>query len=264
VILNPKNAEGKDTNKPYAAQLTTEGVSVKYSRTITPGGGQHYDETHFRFDHSKIILADEGTPNPKALVMTINLGPGYLGKPSKEGISLNFGLVDTKVADNTYLEDIFDCDWNATPAPKPIATDLLISPLNSRTELISQIKNAKKSFHFFNQELGDKLLIAALVSAARRGVEVKGLVSPNLVKQKNIQGIKDAGGEILALADPYEHAKAAIADGKVSYVGSINYTKSSFDENREVGILTDQQDIATALEGYFFKFWPQGQQITTQ
>jgi cardiolipin synthase A/B len=57
------------------------------------------------------------------------------------------------------------------------------------------------------------------------------------------------------LDKPYEHAKAAIADGTLVYVGSINYTAGSMDKNREVGVMTMQPDIAKQLETEFRSFW---------
>jgi phosphatidylserine/phosphatidylglycerophosphate/cardiolipin synthase-like enzyme len=36
---------------------------------------------------------------------------------------------------------------------------------------------------------------------------------------------------------PYMHAKVAIFDGDIAYVGSSNFTTNALDNNREVGIL---------------------------
>ncbi|HZZ20301.1 MAG TPA: phosphatidylserine/phosphatidylglycerophosphate/cardiolipin synthase family protein [Opitutaceae bacterium] len=256
VILNPANVYHEATNAPAMAQLQAGGVSVQYSQAKAAGGS--YDSTHFAYDHAKLVIADAGLDGQVALVTTINLSPDYLGVLVNGSESLNFGIVDKKAKDVAYLETVFDCDWNKTVVPAPEGTDLVISPINARQTLLAEIQGAKTKIHFFNQELSDKQIIAAFVAAAGRGVEVEGLVSPNLVRAAVIAPILSAGGHILALNMPYEHAKAAIIDGGLVYVGSVNYTAGSMDNNREVGIEAKNKTLAKELEKYFQKFWPSG------
>jgi phosphatidylserine/phosphatidylglycerophosphate/cardiolipin synthase-like enzyme len=256
VILNPANVYKVATNAPAMAQLQAGGVSVQYSQGKVSGGS--YDSTHFAYDHAKMIIADAGEDGQVALVTTINLSPDYLGVLVNGSESLNFGIVDTKAKDVAYLEKMFDCDWNKTEVAPPDGTDLVISPINARSTLLAEIQGATKKIYFFNQELSDPGIIAALVAAAGRGVEIDGLVSPNLVKAATIAPILAAGAHILALNMPYEHAKAAIIDDDLVYVGSVNYTAGSMDNNREVGIATKNKTLAKELEKYFQKFWPSG------
>jgi cardiolipin synthase A/B len=264
VILNPKGA-GKNsvaTNAPAMEQLKAAGVPVQYSQTKVAGGT--YDPTHFQFDHAKIVVADAGEAGQVALITTINFSPGYLGVVVNGSVSLNFGIVDTEAGDVAYLAKMFDCDWTKTQVAPPDGTDLVISPINARSKLLAEIKGARKTIHLFNQELGDKQIIQALVEALGRKVEVKGLVSFNLTYAASVKPILEAGGQVLALpaAPLYEHAKAAIIDGELVYVGSVNYTKTSMDKNREVGIELKDPAIASQLEGYFTKYWPDGVPVT--
>jgi cardiolipin synthase A/B len=265
VILNPAGVgvgAAAATNAPAKAQLKAAGVPVRYSQTKTAGGS--YDATHFEFDHAKIVISDAGEAAQVALITTINLSPSYLGTPVSGSVSLNFGVVDNEANDVAYLATMFACDWNKTEVGPPSGTDLVISPINARSTLMAQIKGAKKTIHFFNQELGDPQIIQALVDALGRKVEVEGLVSDNLTYATDIKPILQAGGQILALPEAplYEHAKAAIIDGNLVYVGSINYTQTSLDNNREVGIEFADNVIAGELEGYFSKYWPDGVTVT--
>jgi len=264
VILNPKGA-GKNavaTNAPAVAQLQAAGVPVQYSQTKVAGGA--YDATHFQFDHAKIVVADAGDAAQVALITTINFSPGYLGVVVSGSVSLNFGVVDNEGVDVAYLATMFDCDWNKTQVAPPEGTDLVISPINARATLLAEINGAKKTIHIFNQELGDKQIVQALVEAVGRKVEVKALVSYNLTYAANVKPILQAGGHVLALpaAPLYEHAKAAVIDGDLIYVGSVNYTATSMDKNREVGIELKDPAIASQLEGYFTKYWPDGITVT--
>jgi cardiolipin synthase len=256
VILNPENVYHVATNAPAMAQLQAGGVAVQYSQSKVAGGS--YDSTHFAYDHAKLIIADAGEEGQVALVTTINLSPDYLGVLVNGSESLNFGIVDTKKKDVAYLETMFDCDWNKTEVAAPDGTDLVISPINARSVLLAEIQGAKKKIYFFNQELSDTGIVGALVAAAARGVEVDGLVSPNLVKAATVAPILAAGGHVLALTMPYEHAKAAIIDDDLVYVGSVNYTAGSMDNNREVGIAVANKTLSKDLEKYFQRFWPMG------
>ncbi len=102
------------------------------------------------------------------------------------------------------------------------------------------------------------LCVNALVAAAQRGVEVRGLIANNIAGNAASAGkINAAGGQVRYLANPYEHAKAAIADSRIVYIGSINYTATSMDKNRELGIITWQSDIASQMESAFTRFWTQ-------
>jgi len=249
-ILNHYGAKSDVPNQAAYSKLSENGVQVQFS------------SPKFKFTHEKAIIVDAGTSGQEVLIMTLNLGPGYidLNDPdirgqAPQGASLNFGIVDKDSKDVGVVEDIFNADWDNKHFSLNGASSLAVSPLNSRDQLTGQINSAQKTFHFFAQELGDSQIINALKQAAVRGVEVKGLVSENLVKPAVIQALSEAGVEIKVLKNPYEHAKAAIADSETVYIGSINYTKTSMDSNRELGIVTAQTDIAKKMETEFSRFW---------
>jgi phosphatidylserine/phosphatidylglycerophosphate/cardiolipin synthase-like enzyme len=190
---------------------------------------------------------------------TAALGMNLAYNPFALAQSLNFGVVDRNPADVNELEAIFDADWAWQEAPTAELGDLVVSPINARQRLASQIYRARRSVHIFAQEFYDAEIVAAAVSAARRGVEVEALLAPNMARNvTSAERLTQAGGEARFLAEPYEHAKATIVDGQVVYIGSINYTATSLNKNREVGILTKQADIAAQMEGEFARYWQMG------
>jgi cardiolipin synthase A/B len=247
VILNQHFPTGGNSNAATFQQLQNAGVAV------------HWANPAYTYTHEKAIIVDAGQSTQEVLIMTLNLRPGYLGKPDPEGISLNFGLVDPSSADVSQAEAIFEADWQDLPYIPPADTPLVISPVNSRAALLNEIQAATHSIHFFAQEFEDRAIVNAMVAAAQRGVEVKGLLAPNISGNlASANTLKAAGGQARYLAQPYEHAKATIVDGAVVYIGSINYTATSLDKNRELGILTRQADIAAQMEAEFARFWDQG------
>jgi cardiolipin synthase len=247
VILNQHFPTGGNTNANTFQQLTNAGIQVKWS------------DPAYTYTHEKAIIVDADQNGQNVLIMTLNLRPGYLGKPDPQGMSLNFGVVDSTTTDVAQAEAIFNADWNATQYTLPSGSPLVVSPINSRSVLLNEIQNANRSIHFFAQEFEDTRIVNAMVTAAQRGVEVKGILAGNISSNaSNANKVKAAGGQIRFLANPYEHAKATIADGATVYIGSINYTATSMDKNRELGILTRQLDIASQMETEFAKFWAQG------
>jgi phosphatidylserine/phosphatidylglycerophosphate/cardiolipin synthase-like enzyme len=53
-----------------------------------------------------------------------------------------------------------------------------------------------------------------------------------------------AGAVVRAVAAPPIHAKVAVADDRTLYIGSVNLSPTSLDDNREVGLLLQQPDLA--------------------
>lgn len=252
VILNAKFPTGGNQNAATFQKLQNAGVAVKWSSST------------FRFTHEKAIIIDAGQASQRVLIMTMNLSPSYLGEPDPGGLgpSLNFGLVDPSPSDIAQVEGMFNADWNNQAYSAPAGTDLVISPINSRVVLLQQIQGATRSLHFFAQEFEDTGIVNAVVAAAQRGVEVRGLVANNIAgNQPNADKVKAAGGQVRFLTNPYQHSKSVIADGAQVYIGSINFTATSMDQNRELGILTKQADIASQMETEFAKFWNQGTNV---
>jgi len=168
-------------------------------------------------------------------------------------------VVNPFPADVAQAELIFNADWNHQSYAPPSNTDLVISPVNARTDLLTEIQNATHSIHFFAQEFIDQQIVKAMVAKAQSGIEVKGLIAPGISgNPQSAAALQAAGGQVRILSQPYEHAKATIVDGAVVYLGSINYTQTSMDKNRELGILTSQSDIAAQMEVEFTRFWAQG------
>ncbi len=190
-------------------------------------------------------------------------GPGpvpvYMSNTLPYSQSLNFAVIDRDPTDVAQLEKIFNADWKDQTVETVAAGDLVVSPINAREKLMGEIQQAKRSIHIFAQEFFDAQVVQAVLAAARRGVEVKALLAPGMPRNlRSASRLAQAGGEARILDMPYEHAKATIVDGEVVYIGSINYTQTSLEKNREAGILTRQADIVAQMEAEFARFWKQG------
>jgi phosphatidylserine/phosphatidylglycerophosphate/cardiolipin synthase-like enzyme len=92
-----------------------------------------------------------------------------------------------------------------------------------------------------------------LVSRAASGIRVR-ILLPDPIEDPGweiVGRLQAAGIEVRELDDPYGHAKAILVDGISLFIGSQNLTKTSLDENRELGIVTDDRGVIARLTATF-------------
>jgi phosphatidylserine/phosphatidylglycerophosphate/cardiolipin synthase-like enzyme len=220
VILEPAPYMSEDANQPAFAALTAAGALVRWS---TP---------RFTYTHAKALIVDHA----RLTVMTLNLTGAGLGG------NREYAAIDDDPADVAAAEAVFAADQTGDVAAA--AGRLVTSPDASRTVLTDLIAGAATSLAIETEELTDPAIVAALTAARGRGVAVT-LAWP---------GPPDAGGAFAALAaagavvravpEPAIHAKVVVADARRSYLGSANFTATSLDRNRELGLLIDDAEVA--------------------
>lgn len=131
--------------------------------------------------------------------------------------------------------------------------NLVLSPFDSRTKIENLVASAEKSIDFYFPYMADESLQEAFFDAARNGVELRGIVEKEFYKE-NITIIDDFTSEGIRIS-PLEkdklHAKALLIDWEILYVGSINFSTYSFDENREIGVLIKDDIIIKEFQKIF-------------
>jgi phosphatidylserine/phosphatidylglycerophosphate/cardiolipin synthase-like enzyme len=222
--------------------LTAAGVPVRWASSAFP------------YTHEKALLTD-GT---HLLVMTFNLVPNYY--PTGR----DFGITDDDPADVAAMETVFDADWRGAVAP-PVSdpgNDLVWSP-GSRTVLIDLIAGASRSLDVYNEEMADPAIRAALARAAGRGVAVRVIMTYSAEWHDAFVALADAGVHVRTFPagaqEPYIHAKAIVADGDRAFVGSENFSATSLDRNRELGLRVDGPAVITGLVRTFARDWNAGE-----
>lgn len=94
---------------------------------------------------------------------------------------------------------------------------------------------------------------SALVRAAERGVEVRALVSNEMVRRELMQyGLKVK----MLYNEKLVHAKVLLVDDRLAVVGSHNYSQSAFTMNLEVSLAVDLLSQENELTAYFNRLWP--------
>jgi phosphatidylserine/phosphatidylglycerophosphate/cardiolipin synthase-like enzyme len=240
VILNRRFPVPMDENNNTYNQLRSAGVDVVWA----PSG--------FTFTHSKMVIVDA----KEAWIMTMNV------TQTSASDNREYLLVDTQANDVAECEAVFAADYRNQTFPA--ASRLVLSPLNTRPRLLGLIRSATTTIDMESEGLSDFDVVDALIERERAGVQVRIVVDPESSMQPSTQGaigrLKRGGADVRTYGPIDGHAKAIVVDGKLLYAGSINFTKTSFDENREVGLIVSEPNtvrtIKTTIERDFAEGTP--------
>ncbi len=206
-------------NQAAFASLRAGGVQVRWA----PAG------TIF---HQKTITVDGRT----SAIMTLNLTSVFY--PT----SRDFAVITSDAQDVAAIEQVFNEDWSGSdpPAAGPSGLDLVWSP-GAEGPIVSLIDSARTSLLVESEEMDDSTVTSALAGAARRGVKVEVVMTNSPSWADAFTQLVDAGVKVSTYPSDgplYIHAKVVVADGTSMFLGSQNFSASSLDDNRELGIIT--------------------------
>ena len=202
---------------------------------------------YFALTHQKTLAVDGNA----ALIMTFNFTPQYYATGRE------FGVVDTDPSDVSAIESTFAADWSASKITPPKGTNLVWSP-GSQAEMVSLIGGAKSSLLVYNEEMNDAAVTTALAGAAQRGVNVEVVMTYSGSWATAFQKLAAAGVHVRIYAPSaplYIHAKMILADGATAFVGSENFSPTSLEKNRELGIMLSAPAVVQPLSATFQDDW---------
>lgn len=228
VILDVKQIK---TNQKYFDALTAAGAEVKWS------------SPEFVYMHAKVIVVD----GKELLISTNNYSASYMAKER------NYAARDTDPLDVKSIVDVFDADWNGT-TPDLSCTRMVISPVNSRSDLLNLIRSATTSLEIESMQFADRDVTEAVIAQKNKGVDVKIILATPTWIDANAEAattLKGAGIEAHYLDAPSVHVKAIVVDGKRAYLGSENFSYTSLSKNREVGLIVDEKENIALMQATF-------------
>lgn len=249
------------------------GVDVHVLLDTTPygGGGTSAQETlaklaaagaqakaaspAYRYTHEKAMVVDGAT----GYIMTCNLTVSGLGG-SSQTTNREYGVIDTNPTDVAEIAAIFWADWDRT-TPRLADPNLVVSPVNARAKLGDLIGSARSSLAIEDEEMLDPQMEDALLAAARRGVAVEVVLpapSPGAPPSTDVPRLARGGVHVRYSVALYMHAKLIVVDGARAFVGSVNFSATSLDANRELGILIADPDALATLTATFGVDWSDG------
>ncbi|HSP10380.1 MAG TPA: phospholipase D-like domain-containing protein [Candidatus Dormibacteraeota bacterium] len=223
-----------------AARLDSLGVA---ERAYPVDDGRH------QIDHVKLLIADD-----EAVVGGMNWG-------AHSDRNHDYVLETRVEAEIGRLVRIFEQDWSLSggrPAPLselPGEIGQTTPGQEIRYMLEAALLHARRRALAEIYTLTDPVVIDGLVSAHRRGVDVRVVLDPNQAYNLHAYALLVAGG-VAARWYPVPrgallHAKIGLFDGEL-VLGSANWTRSGLDVNHELDIETSDpyavSEYATRFE----------------
>ncbi|MGH8987604.1 MAG: phospholipase D-like domain-containing protein, partial [Acidimicrobiales bacterium] len=195
-------------------------------------------------DHEKAMVVD----TDEAWIMTLNLTSQFYPN------TRDFAVLDTTPADVSAIVSTFDADFAHRSIVPPVGADLVWSPTNASSALLSIVAAARSTLWVESEELSDATIVSALVAAAHRGIAVHLVMNDTAKYAGAFDELASAGGKVGTYpGDPglYIHAKAVVADAGTSsaeaFIGSQNFSSTSLHDNRELGLTTRNTAIVREL-----------------
>jgi cardiolipin synthase A/B len=205
-----------------------------------------WPDKDYKLTHQKTFLLDQN----KAIIMTFNLTHSTFKK------TRNFALVVSDADLVQEIQQVFNNDWQhkASNVTQP---NLLWSPNNSREKLLTFIRSAKTEIKMYAEGLNDYQVIGALAKAAQAGVHVQVITSKDTNPQpsKKLDFLSRSGVIIGYDKDYFIHAKMILIDNAQAILGSINFTRASINDNRELSIITQDKKVIAELNQTFNSDW---------
>ena len=221
--------EGSEQNQAAYSYLQAHSVPVKW----TP--------SYFALTHQKTLLVDG-----RAYILTFNLTPQYYAS------SRDFGVIDTIAADDAAVKQTFNADWSGQRITAPNGAELLWSPGSEQAQ-VSLIESAQGFLDIYNEEMDSTPIEQALEADAKRGVTVEVTMTYDSSWTDAFVKLSAAGVHIRtysASAPLYIHAKMILTSSRV-FLGSQNFSDTSLERSRELGLITANPTIRASLRHTF-------------
>jgi phosphatidylserine/phosphatidylglycerophosphate/cardiolipin synthase-like enzyme len=236
VIMEETPFGGFSMNQTVRNELRSSGIDANWGNRV------------YSFTHAKYMVID----GVVAWIMTSNL--------SKSAFDKNRDIL-VRTCSQSVVEDLVRIFWADRRRNPCAAGSLVVSPVNARQRLLGLLRGSCRSVKIASEVFDDQETCKLLQDLAGRGVVVRVLVAApekiavNAVTRSELEG---TGVTVRYLDSPYLHAKYIVVDGHVAYVGSQNLSAGSLDENREVGVITDDSMVVSTLETSFSGDWDSG------
>lgn len=219
-----------------------------YKALRAAGAGVTYSSSAFVYTHQKTITVDAA----KSLILTGNLDATYYST------GRDYGVYDGDANDVAAIERVFGADYAKTSVTPSDGDNLVWSPTDSQNRLLALVNGARHSLDVEELEFGDSALVNAVVAAEQRGVTVR-VVGMNPSSYGSYFGqVVASGGSVVTYSSTsglYIHAKAIVADYGTAtaqvFAGSENFSDNSLNNNRELGLIVNDQGVLNGIESTF-------------
>ena len=125
----------------------------------------------------------------------------------------------------------------------------------AKDKIVDLINNSKDSIKISMYNFSYKKFAKELADASKKGVKIQVVLDEKKVKEDNdiYKYLKDNNIEVI-IADKKLHTKIALFDNKIALIGSLNWTKESFEENYEMLLVSNDKKIISEMENFLSSF----------
>jgi cardiolipin synthase len=228
-------------NEPAAKNLTRGGVHVVFAPSS-------------QIFHAKYLIIDGSA----LYIGTANFTAQYYSS------TRDFWLLDRNHADIAAVTATFAADFAHHNAPLGAGSGGLVWSPGATNALVNLIDSAKHSLLVENEEMDSYTIESALEAAASRGVDVEVVINYDSEWHAALSQLTQAGVHVRVHSSSqlYIHAKVICADcnssGGAVFVGSENFSTSSLDYNRELGIITSSASVVRPVRSTVLVDYAQG------
>ncbi len=142
---------------------------------------------------------------------------------------------------------------------------LFVQPEAGRGPILDEIAGARRSITLQVYLLSDEATIAALEAAAHRGVSVRVLLEEHPFGgaggEEAVFERLEAAAIAVRWGNPvfrFSHVKTMVIDGEAALVMNQNLTRSAFEQNRELNVLTTRPADVAQAAAIFTADWSSG------
>jgi len=107
------------------------------------------------------------------------------------------------------------------------------------------LASAQTSIDFYFPYIADSEMQEIFINRAQDGIVIQWVIDENFLEdgQEIISSFQKSWIDITFPENQKIHAKAILIDTSILYIWSINFSTYSFDENREIGLITTDENI---------------------
>jgi cardiolipin synthase len=160
------------------------------------------------------------------------------------GHSRSFGAITTAPKLVKEALALFRADSDRQPYVEG-CDRFLVSPVNSRTRLMTFLAGARKQLWIYDQGVSDPRMLKVLAERQRAGVDVR--IIGAVGARSTIKAEKYPG--------PRLHVRAIIRDGSQAFLGSQSLRALELDRRREVGLIICERPAVRRLAEIFEADW---------
>ncbi|WP_198304368.1 phospholipase D-like domain-containing protein [Arcobacter vandammei] len=143
--------------------------------------------------------------------------------------------------------------------PNFIQSETFILPQESsflKEKIRYEILSSRESIFLAMYNFSYKSIAKDLIKASKNGVKVTVLLDKEKVEDDDevYEMLQESKVEVILSEDKKMHLKIMIFDNKLAMIGSLNFTKKSFEETIDMVYFTKDRNLLAKLKDFVAKF----------